>query len=487
MRGATVRMRGHANKTSNFGLNNHTLGGTESAAIGNVKIVAFLRLPCCINPCLMTKSPLSSAHQRRRLTIHIVAAMLIGAVTGIAINIFGNLTGHGNAHGWIMMIGPDGILQVMGRGFIALLQVLVVPLVFVSLVCGTAALDDVRRLGRIGLKTVALYLVTTAIAISLALVSAVIVRPGSGFGLTAEEGTDSVTAPPLVEVMINIFPRNVIDAMAEGNMLQIIVFSILLGISLSLGGEAGKRILSFFQDANEVIMKLVWIIMQIAPYGVFALLSRTFAELGFDAMLPLLKYFLLVLGVLILHAMVTYPAMLTLLARINPRPFLRKMREVQIFAFSTASSNATLPITLQVVKSKLGVKNSVASFTVPLGATINMDGTAIMQGVATVFIAQAYGLGLGITDYLVVILTATLASIGTAGVPGVGMILLGMVLTQVGLPVEGIALIIGIDRLLDMVRTAVNVTGDAMVSTVVAKGEDALDMAVFEESEAGAN
>lgn len=427
----------------------------------------------------MHQSKEQASRSRKKLTYQIILAMILGALTGLAINLFGTATENGPAYEWIMAIGPDGVLQVVGRGFVALLQVLVVPLVFVSLVCGTAAMDDIRRLGRIGIKTVGLYLMTTAIAISLALLAAILVKPGKAFGLTAGTGYDEVTAPPLVEVFINIFPRNVIDAMAEGNMLQIIVFSILLGIALSMAGDHGKRFLAIFTDANEIIMKLVWIIMLIAPYGVFALLARTFSELGFDAIGPLLKYFFLVLAVLILHATLTYPVLIKSMSGRDPWKFLRKMQEVQIFAFSTASSNATIPVTLQTVTRKLGVKNSVSSFTVPLGATINMDGTAIMQGVATVFIAQAYGLGLGVTDYLIVILTATLASIGTAGVPGVGMILLSMVLTQVGLPVEGIALIIGIDRLLDMVRTAVNVTGDAAVTTIVAHGEKAIDNEVY--------
>ncbi|MCC5833306.1 MAG: dicarboxylate/amino acid:cation symporter [Opitutales bacterium] len=424
-----------------------------------------------------------SAKSRKRLTKQIIIGMIAGALTGFLINQYGNLRGEDAVYGFLMAAGPDGLFEILGQGFISLLQVLVVPLVFVSLVCGTAALDDIRRLGKIGLKTVGLYLMTTAIAISLALSAALLVRPGAGLDRTTDASYEAAEAPSLVEVIVNIFPRNVIDAMASGNMLQIILFSVLLGIALSFSGEAGKRLLKLFEDANAVIMKLVMLIMLIAPYGVFALLARTFADLGLGGILPLAKYFFLVLGVLILHAMVTYPALLTVFAQLNPRRFLKKMQQVQVFAFSTASSNATIPVTLQAVEHRLGVKNSVASFTVPLGATINMDGTAIMQGVATAFIAQAYGIPLGVSDYMVVILTATLASIGTAGVPGVGMIMLSMVLLQVGLPVEGIALIIGIDRLLDMVRTAVNVTGDATVTAIVAKGEGALDESVFDSEE----
>jgi Na+/H+-dicarboxylate symporter len=347
------------------------------------------------------------------------------------------------------------------------------------LVCGTAALDDVRKLGRIGARTVGLYLLTTAIAISIALGAAVLIGPGVGFGLSTDTTFTAAAAPSLVEVLINLVPKNVVRAMAEGNMLQIIVFAILFGLALTLSGRPGERLLPIFNDLNQAIMTLVWIVMKLAPYGVFALIARTFATQGFDAFGPLLKYFFLVLGVLFLHALVTYPVLLKLLSGLDPFRFISKLREVQVFAFSTASSNATIPVTLKTLKQYLGVKNSVASFTVPLGATINMDGTAIMQGVATVFIAQAYGLGLGLTDYLMVIVTATLASIGTAGVPGVGLIMLSMVLTQVGLPVEGIGLIIGVDRLLDMVRTAVNVTGDSAVSCIVAKREGELDIATY--------
>ncbi len=383
---------------------------------------------------------------------------------------------------WVHTVFTDGILHVVGQIFLAGLMVLVVPLVFVSLVCGTAALDDIRRLGRVGVITVGLYLLTTAVAISMALGAALLVRPGAGFDLGEGDTYEAAEAPSLAQVIIDVFPRNPIEAMAEGNMLQIIVFAILFGISMSLAGDAGRRLLSTFEDLNTVIMRLVWIIMELAPYGVFALIARTFAAQGFGAIPPLIGYFLLVLGVLVAHALVTYPLLLKLTTGLSPLVFLRKMREVQVFAFSTASSNATLPVTLRTTQEALGVKRSVGSFTVPLGATINMDGTAVMQGVATVFIAQAFAVDLSALDYLMVVLTATLASVGTAGVPGVGLVMLAMVLNQVGLPVEGIAIILGVDRLLDMVRTAVNVTGDATVTCIVAKTEGDLDEAVFLDS-----
>jgi Na+/H+-dicarboxylate symporter len=416
--------------------------------------------------------------KKHRLTIQILIGMGLGAVVGLLCNLL--ISRIGEAPGqFLLNVGVEGVFRLLGQAFLALLSVLVVPLVFVSLVCGTAALDDVRKLGRIGARTVGLYLLTTAIAISIALGAAVLISPGVGFGLSTYTTFTAAAAPSLVEVLINLVPKNVVRAMAEGNMLQIIVFAILFGLALTLSGRPGERLLPIFNDLNQAIMTLVWIVMKLAPYGVFALIARTFATQGFDAFGPLLKYFFLVLGVLFLHALVTYPVLLKLLSGLDPFRFISKLREVQVFAFSTASSNATIPVTLKTLKQYLGVKNSVASFTVPLGATINMDGTAIMQGVATVFIAQAYGLGLGLTDYLMVIVTATLASIGTAGVPGVGLIMLSMVLTQVGLPVEGIGLIIGVDRLLDMVRTAVNVTGDSAVSCIVAKREGELDIATY--------
>ncbi len=380
---------------------------------------------------------------------------------------------------WVHAWFSDGILHILGQSFVRLLQVIVVPLVFVSLICGTAALEDIAKVGRIGVKTLLLYLLTTAIAISLAMSVALLLKPGKNFKMADEAAFTAPEAPSIVDVIIGIVPENVVGSMAAGEMLPLIIFAVLFGLAMTASGVAGRRILSVFADLNEVIMKLVWIIMQLAPIGVFALIARTFATQGYTAFPPLLKYFFIVLGVLILHGLFVYPLFLRLLGGLNPVPFLSKLRAVQIFAFSTASSNATLPVTLATCKKRLGVHNSVASFTVPLGATINMDGTAIMQGTATVFIAQVYGIDLTLAQLLTVVFTATLASIGTAGVPGVGMIMLAMVLQQAGLPIAGIGLIIGIDRLLDMVRTAVNVTGDCAVTCIVAKSEGEWDEAVY--------
>ncbi len=379
----------------------------------------------------------------------------------------------------------DGVFRLVGQVFIHLLQMLVVPLVFVSLFCGTASLKDPAQLGKLGIKTLAFYLLTTAIAISVALMAAALVQPGAGFDLPNELAFTAKSAPSLVDILINMVPKNPLAAMASGNMLQIILFAILFGLSATLAGAAGQRLIAFFNDVNAVIMQLVTIVMKLAPYAVFVLIASVFARFGFDALGNLSSYFFLVIAILFFHGLVVYPTLLRLLGGLNPVVFLKKMRAAIAFAFGTASSNATIPVTLRTVTERLGVNRAVAAFTVPLGATINMDGTAIMQGVATLFIAQAYGVDLTLAQMGMVVITATLASIGTAGVPGVGLIMLSMVLQQVGLPVEGIGLIIGIDRLLDMTRTAVNVTGDAAVTCIVAKSEGQLDETVFYDPEAG--
>ncbi|MCW8125456.1 dicarboxylate/amino acid:cation symporter [Microbulbifer halophilus] len=414
------------------------------------------------------------------LTTRILIAMLAGIVVGVVFNFLNTsqLLGSGLT-GFINGYLTEGLFDVVGRIFIASLKLMVVPLVLVSLVCGACALSEGSRIGPLAGKTVLLYLLTTAVAITLAMVMGLVIQPGVGVEATASAAFEAAESPPLSDVLVNIFPTNPVEAMAEGNMLQIIVFALLMGYAISRCGEPGQRIASFFNDLNGVILRMVGVLMAFAPYGVFALLAKTFATLGMEFILDLGVYFLVVLGTLLLHGLGFYSLLLKLLTGLNPVELLKKMRPAQVFAFSTASSAATIPVTLSTVEKRLGVDNKIAAFTVPLGATINMDGTAIMQGVATVFIAQMYGVDIGLMGYLTVILTATLASIGTAGVPGVGLIMLAMVLQQVGLPLEGIAIVMGVDRLLDMVRTAVNITGDAVVSTVVAKSEGAVSEEIF--------
>ncbi len=379
----------------------------------------------------------------------------------------------------------DGIFHVGGQIFVASLKMLVVPLVLVSLICGTSSLSDISTLGRIGSKSMVLYILTTALAISLAIFFATLISPGVGVNMPLATEFKAAEAPSVAQVFINMFPSNPIESMAKGEMLQIIIFAVLFGIAIALAGDAGQRVRQMFDDLNQVVMKLVNIVMHLSPYGVFFLMAKLFTTLELEDMGNLGKYFGLVLFVLLFHGFVTYGLMIKLIGGLSPLMFFRKMKETALFAFSTSSSNASIASNMATTTGKLGVDNKVASFTVPLGATINMDGTAIMQGVATVFIAQVYNIDLSSSDYLLVVLTATLASIGTAGVPGVGLVMLAMVLQQVGLPVEGIALIIGVDRLLDMTRTAVNVTGDAMVSCLVGKSEKCIDLQVFNNPAAG--
>ncbi len=411
---------------------------------------------------------------RIKLTKQILVAMVLGFTIGALIHGF---DWSENAFIGEFLVG--GIFSLGGQIFIKTLKLLVVPLVFVSLVCGASSLAGGNNMGRIGLKTVALYLMTTAIAITLALTVANIINPGLGINMAEGMTFQAKEAPPFTQVVLDIFPSNPVAAMAEGNMLQIIVFALLLGVALTRAGDAGLALKASFDRWNEVIMQLVMMLMLAAPVGVFCLMVTLGAQLGFGAILDLLAYFLCVLLVLALHFLITYPTLIKLLVRVSPVLFYQHMAPVMAFAFSTASSGATLPVTLETVKKRIGVRNEIASFVVPVGATINMDGTAIMQGVATVFIAQAFNVDIGLTGYLMVILTATMASIGTAAVPGVGLITLALVLTQVGLPVEGIALIIGVDRLLDMTRTVVNVVGDATVSSVVARSEGQFEDEIF--------
>ena len=411
---------------------------------------------------------------RAILTRNILIGMVAGLILG---SLFHLMTP--SADGIIMTFLVNGLFDIGGSIFIASLKLLVVPLVFFSLACGASNLSDGSSMGRIGLKTLGLYLMTTAIAISLALIVATTIDPGIGMNLSTSTEFIPKDSPTLKQVLINIFPTNPLKAMAEGNMLQVIVFAILVGVAINRCGEPGARIRETLNDWNGVIMRLIMMFMMVAPIGIFCLMVTLFANMGFSAIADLIKYFMTVVVVLLVHFAVTYSIAIRTLGGLPPIAFYRKFSPVMAYAFSTSSSNATLPITLETVEHGLGVKNEVASFTVPLGATINMDGTAIMQGVATVFIAQAFNIDISMTGYLMVILTATLASIGTAGVPGVGLITLALVLQQVGLPVEGIALIIGVDRLLDMMRTAVNVTGDATVSTIVARSEGKLDVEVF--------
>ena len=420
-----------------------------------------------------------SYYTKLSFTQKILAAMLFGAILGIILN---NIIVYNSL---INQYLSNGVFEVVGKLFVNSLKMLVVPLVFCSITVGITSLGNLSLMGRVGLKAIIIYLLTTAFAITLALIFAIAIEPGQGYEIDSSIQFSAKEAPSLSSVLTSIVPSNPILAMADGEMLQIILFAIILGIAITITGSKAESFKKGIISLNEIMMSMVTIIMKFAPLGVFCLIAKTFATQGIDMIIPLASYFFTVTIVLILHVLLTYSAFLKLIGKVSPFLFLKKMRTAIVFAFSTASSNATIPVTLNTVEKRLGVDKSVASFTVPLGATINMDGTAIMQGVATVFIASVYMVDLTIGDYLTVVLTATLASIGTAGVPGVGLIMLTMVLTQVGLPVEGVALIIGIDRLLDMMRTAVNITGDSMVSLITSKSEKSFNKSIFEDPKAG--
>lgn len=372
-------------------------------------------------------------------------------------------------------------MAFIGSLFIRSIKMLVAPLVFFSIVCGSSSIGDIKKLGRVGGKTLGFYLTTTAIAISISIALALLINPGIGLDLSqiSSQQPTIKEAVPLGDVLLNMIPKNPIKALADGEMLQIIVFSILLGIAMSLVGEKAEPVKRVFDGMNEMMLKMVTMIMYIAPIGVFGLLVKTFSELGFEAMIYLGKYMLTVIFALIVHGVVTYLGALKTLGKVSPIQFIKNFAPAMSVAFSTATSSGTLPVTTEMVEERCGVSKEVASFTLPLGATINMDGTAIMQGVAVIFIAQVYGITLTVPQILTVVMTATLASVGTAGVPGVGLITLSMVLQAVNLPVEGIGLIMGIDRILDMTRTAVNITGDAVCTILIAKSESEFNEDIF--------
>lgn len=415
-------------------------------------------------------------HKKIGLTTRIFIALLFGALLGIGLH-YG-----APKNVFIQNVLIDGLFYIIGQGFLRFMQMLVVPLVLCSLICGAAAIGDTKTLGKVGVRTVLFYIITTALAVSVALTVAKVIRPGMGMDLTAVDFSETnigTQQTSMVDTLLDIIPKNPLESLATGNMLQIIVFAIIVGIILAKLGDRTQNIHNLFQQGNDIMMEMTMMIMSLAPIGVFCLIARTFSGMGFDAFQPLLKYMFAVMLALVIQCMGVYQILLKVLTGLNPIYFLKKFLPVMGFAFSTATSNATIPLSIDTLERKMGVSRRISSFTVPLGATINMDGTSIMQGVAVVFIAQAYGITLQPMDYLTVIATATLASIGTAGVPSVGLVTLSMVLSSVGLPIEGIGFIMGIDRILDMSRTAVNITGDAVCTTIVAHQNRAIDRNVF--------
>ncbi|PID01803.1 dicarboxylate/amino acid:cation symporter [Sporosarcina sp. P2] len=401
-----------------------------------------------------------------KLARNIIIALIAGVVVGLLLNIFTpSLFTKADA----FLFKPLGII------FLNLMKMLVVPVVFISIVLGTVGIGDPKKLGRIGGKTIGYFLITTAIALVIAISLGLLLKPGEGGNFeTANATYEAQEAPPVAETLLGIIPTNPVSAMAEGNMLQIIFFAALVGFGMAMMGSKVERVKEFFEQANELIMYLITFVMKFAPYGAFGLIASAVGSQGIDALKVMGMYMGVVLGALLIHTIFVYGGSIALIGKRSPIWFFKNFFPAQVVAFSTASSAATLPISLKTAQEKLKVPESISSFTQSLGATINMDGTAIMQGAAVIFIAQAYGVELTMGQLLTVVLTAVLASIGTAAVPGAGLIMLAMVLTSVGLPVEGIALVLGVDRLLDMVRTAVNITGDAACAVIVAQTEGVL-------------
>ena len=367
-----------------------------------------------------------------------------------------------------------------GDIFINLLKLMIVPLVFFSLVTGISSLGSLKSLGNITLKTIGLYLTTTAIAVSLSLLVGSIFRPGSGYSSDLSVSPDSLPeGQGTYETILGIFPSNIIQAMADNQMLAIVFFSIIFGLALNKTNHLTDNISKAFEKLNIVFMQLVIMIISFAPIGVFCLIGKFVISDGLNVFQEAFMYVILLISVLILHTFLTYSLMLKFFTNLSVVTFFKKMKDVAIFAFSTSSSAATIPVTLNTVENNLGVNKNVASFVVPVGATINMDGTAIMQGMATIFIAQMSGIELTLIEYVQVVILAVATSIGTAAVPSAGTITLIIILQQFGLPLEAIGIILAVDRILDMIRTSVNVCGDAAVSCIVASSEEELDKQIF--------
>jgi Na+/H+-dicarboxylate symporter len=403
--------------------------------------------------------------------------ILIGMILGLFFGLFLNF--HVHDHFIKNIVFMDNVFYLGGNAFIRLMKMLVVPLVFCSIVVGVASISDIRKIGSIGGMTIIIYLITTALAVTIALSIGILIKPGLGLDMAAAAQTANVTLnQTMTDTILNIIPENPLNALANGDMLPVIIFGVLIGFILAKLREETQVVNKFFEESNKIMMSMTGIVMKFAPIGVFCLMAKTFGSLGFEGIMPLAKYVGCVLIGLAIQAFVVYPALLVVFTRLNPVKFFRKFMSVMFFAFSSSTSNATIPLNMNKLED-MGVSRDVSSFTIPLGATINMDGTAIMQGVAVMFAAQAYGIDLGFSALLTVIFTAVMASIGTAGVPSVGIITLNMVFNSVGLPVDAIAILLGIDHIIDMFRTAVNVTGDAICTIIVSFKNKAIDLDIY--------
>ncbi|WP_142414088.1 dicarboxylate/amino acid:cation symporter [Hathewaya massiliensis] len=415
--------------------------------------------------------------QKKSLTGKILISLFLGIIFGILFNKF--LPKHINE------VTIKWVLSPLGTMFLRSIKMVVVPLVLFSLTVGTASIGDIKKLGRIGGKTISFYLITTAFAVSLALAISNLLNPGTGVSTASKVAANvkAAESPFIMDIFTNMIPTNPIEAMVNGNMLQIIVFAIIFGIAITLIGERAKPVVTLFEEINNILLKIISIVILGAPIGVFALISQVIMSQGTSVLFSLIKYVLVVVFVLFIHTFVIYGGALKVLGKVNPITFFKKFWPVMLMGFSTSSSNATIPLNMKTCNEKIGVSENVSSFTIPLGATVNMDGTAIMQGVAAIFIAQVFGYNLTFHQQIMIVLTSTLSSIGTAGVPSAGVVMLTMVFQQIGLPMEGIALVLSVDRIVDMFRTATNITGDAVCTVIVANSEKELNLDIYNDIE----
>ena len=401
-------------------------------------------------------------------TKKIIVAMILGIITGVILNIFSYDTSVSN----LIIIN---FFNAISNLFISALKLVIIPLIFFSIVCGIISLSDDTSLSRLGIKTLLLYLFTTIIAISLGLLfsSFISYEPILLSNLETNVSIDNIKTES------NIFPTNIFKSLSDGNIIHLLIFSVLIGIAASKVKDRAKTFVSYFHEFNAVINELVKIIISFTPVAVYCILSKTFATQGLETLTPLMGYFFTVVFVLLIHFFITFSLLLKTFTNLNPKQFFINIKEVIVFTFSTSSSSASIPFTLKAANEKCGINKSISSFTIPLGATINMDGTAIMQGCATFFLASLYGIDLGINEILTIVVTATIASIGTAGIPSAGIIMLTVIFTQIGIPLEGITLLLGVDRLLDMMRTSINVSGDLCISCIVASSENRIDETIY--------
>tara|TARA_A100001035_G_scaffold268639_1_gene253830 strand:+ start:487 stop:1716 length:1230 start_codon:yes stop_codon:yes gene_type:complete len=401
-------------------------------------------------------------------TKKIIVSMILGILVGFTFNLTGLIESSLGTY-------TTDLFDLVSYLFLSSLKLIIVPLIFFSIVCGIVSLSDDVSVSRLGIKTLLLYTITTVIAISLGLLFSSFMS----YEQINMKNLDSVINIENIETDGNIFPNNIFKSLSDGNIIHLLIFAVLIGISASRIKNRIKTFIQYFYDFNDVINELVKLIIAFTPIAVFCILAKTFSTQGMETISSLAGYFFTVIFVLIFHFLFTFSMLIKFFTALSPVKFFQNLKEVVIFTFSTSSSSASIPFTLRAAEEKYGINKSISTFTVPLGATINMDGTAIMQGCATFFLANLYGIDLGINEILTIVITATVASIGTAGVPSAGIIMLTVIFTQIGIPLEGITLLLGVDRLLDMMRTSVNVSGDLCISCIIASSENKINEEVF--------